>query len=440
MIAAVYYSKWIASYLTEAVFIVIYFRLPSIAPGPIKKRNWLKPILLLTLLSIYTNEFADWMPHPIVRVFLRIAIYYAYLRYAELAPAATSIYASIFWTIVYIVYQNVVYADYVFGSLTQSIWLTDNPYANELLALATILLIRGIYYVAIAYAVPLASMENAGALHITFVSVVCVVSAYVLSTMRHNDLGSLEMSIYYIVLNLALLILLLLFEIYRRTTRENAALQLQKMGAEALLVNIRDSQKNEYAIRSLRHDLKNHAAAVQLLLKQGEAKKAMEYLDAFLTSASVPTGTYYTGNALLDGLLKLKIPKDIKAEVTLNFSLGSFMEPFDLCVLFGNILDNAIEACESVPTEKRYLKLTGGSVANQILIRSENSCSVMTNSTFRPFVTTKRDKELHGFGIRNIKRTVDKYSGTITISTETRGVFVMSVLLPLPDDKNPQFT
>jgi hypothetical protein len=82
--------------------------------------------------------------------------------------------------------------------------------------------------------------------------------------------------VYFVLLHIALLLALIAFEISRRRAVERASLQIQNNAAEALMQSIEDRQMSEEAVRTLRHDLKNHAVSMQLLLDNGEIEQAKD--------------------------------------------------------------------------------------------------------------------------------------------------------------------
>ena len=238
-------------------------------------------------------------------------------------------------------------------------------------------------------------------------------------------------------MHVAILLVLITAELVRRKTTENASLSVQSMAAEALLESIQERRDSEESIRSLRHDLKNHVISMQLLLEQGDTTALAAYLNTLRDETAAPVTGFQTGNELLDGLLRRKLSpikeQNIRIEVSLDFYAGSFMEPFDLCVLMGNILDNAVEACLRMdPMRERFIRLSGGKTANCLLIRLENSYDGENIPNGGILPTSKTDKRLHGFGLRNVRRVVDHYHGTMTISVED-GCFAISLLLPIPD-------
>ena len=103
----------------------------------------------------------------------------------------------------------------------------------------------------------------------------------------------------------------------------------------------------------LRHDMKNHIIALGGLLENKEWEKMRSYLKNMEEGAGIRTGEEVTGNQVVDALLEQKRKaaeeKNILWECDVQVPKSRCISEFDLCVLFGNILDNALEACERLP-------------------------------------------------------------------------------------------
>lgn len=101
------------------------------------------------------------------------------------------------------------------------------------------------------------------------------------------------------------------------------------------------------------------------------------------------------------------------------------LEHGDIGVLYGNLLDNAIEACCNVPKDKRYIRLENKFISGKMLLIIENSKSGIRNENL---TTTKKDSYSHGRGIKSVRRVVEKYNGTVNF-TDKEDVFEVSAML-----------
>lgn len=431
------------SFLPDTVFALLYFRRRTYAPN--KQRPWLKFFLLLAPLPLYIFQDADFpfqLPFhsAILRTLVRAALYFTLLYFSEGVPFEVSAYGALFWTAVYSIFQNIFTGPYLSAFFVEQVPLLPSPLWNVVLLSSAALVSRVLYFGGLALIIPFPGIAGADTPNIVFAAAVCAVEVYTKVTgmdyVMEFAAAPTAFFVNYVLLHGILLLLLITYEYSRRHTLEATALQLQNTAAQALLENIQSRQQSEESIRSLRHDLKNHAITLQLLLEQGDAEEAMRYLDAFQAQAAAPAGTYHTGNELLDGLLRQKLSPalelGIPVRVTLDFREGGFIDPFDLCVLMGSALDNAVEACQKVePPGGRFIEVSGGPSAGCLLIRVKNSCAaggLVLNGGLPS--TTKVNKALHGFGLRGIKRVLEHYDGSLTITTG-EDHFISTMLIPI---------
>lgn len=145
----------------------------------------------------------------------------------------------------------------------------------------------------------------------------------------------------------------------------------------------------------------------------------------------------HTGNAFLDIILKDKSEKAREKKIDFSmmgdFNGINFIEPFDISTLFGNGIDNAIEASEKLPEEQRVIIVKFGKVRDFVSVLIENSCLDQTVPDDNR--TTKSDSLLHGFGLSNMQKTAEKYGGTCT-TKRADGKFTLKILLPIPPKEN----
>ena len=186
----------------------------------------------------------------------------------------------------------------------------------------------------------------------------------------------------------------------------------------------------------MRHDLKNHAVSMQLLLENGEVDEAKEYLRNFLDAAKKPSDSFSTGNKLLDGLLKQKLSpamtQGIDVNTAIDFTEGSFIDNFDLCVMMGNILDNAVEACAALPEgSEKFINVSGGPTANYMLVEVKNSSARKAALLDGLPATSKADKAMHGFGLRSVKKVLERYNGSMDIE-QTNDTYSITLMIPQP--------
>lgn len=164
--------------------------------------------------------------------------------------------------------------------------------------------------------------------------------------------------------------------------------------------------------RELWHDMRNHINLLNLYIERGDYEGMREYTAGFADSIERTILPYRTGNMAVDMILgdKLYCAKkhNIVTEVSLAPLDGLNVSNNDICVLLGNLLDNAVEACLKVDEGKRYIKIRIRRNGNVCYFCIENSCiSYATEKTSKP------NPERHGIGLRSAERIAHKYGGTL---------------------------
>lgn len=105
------------------------------------------------------------------------------------------------------------------------------------------------------------------------------------------------------------------------------------------------------------------------------------------------------------------------------------MQPLEITTLFGNLLDNAIEACEKVDIEERYITFKSQYKGDFLSIVIKNSMRYFDNT----IKTNKKNKAFHGYGLINVKRVIQNYNGHLSIVAQDNE-FMISIIIPIVDD------
>ncbi len=182
-------------------------------------------------------------------------------------------------------------------------------------------------------------------------------------------------------------------------------------------------------IRRFKHDYKNMQIGLKKLLSDNKTKEALAML---ATMDEQPDNhiRFNTGNSIVDALLSDKLKAAEENHIVIVFE-GTVpvnaVENVDLCVIFGNALDNAMEACEKIhsPSEIHILSKCSGSFA---LIEISNPVSEKVEIHNILPETTKPDSDIHGFGLYSIQQVIKKYDGTIKCECDD-SVFRLSIEL-----------
>lgn len=209
--------------------------------------------------------------------------------------------------------------------------------------------------------------------------------------------------------------------------------QKKKERYQAGVMAYQAMEEQYHQMERLRHDLKNHLTGMQGMLKNKEWEKLGKYLERMLETGAIVAGEEATGNKALDALFfykrKLAEERNIQWESDVQLPGSNCVDSFDLCVLFGNILDNAIEACERMRSNNMcFIKINAKIVKKCFLVEVKNSTDLKKVEEVRH--THKENTEWHGIGIQNVEDMVRRYQGVLEMELK-EGVFSVSVLLPL---------
>lgn len=179
------------------------------------------------------------------------------------------------------------------------------------------------------------------------------------------------------------------------------------------------------------HDMRHKVKA--MLDSEAQGKLAKEVDEAI----SIYDANIHTGNRMLDVILTEKSLYCEKNGITFSCMADGekleFMEDGDLYCLFGNLVENAIEAVRNLSEEKKVINLTVKPKGELLIIQEDNYFEGAIEFAGGLPVTTKDDTNYHGFGMRSIKIIAQKYGGEISAFTDGN-VFKLNILLPIRGD------
>lgn len=191
-------------------------------------------------------------------------------------------------------------------------------------------------------------------------------------------------------------------------------------------------QESQIKVRQLYHDINNHIESLKRLYSSND--ECENYIESIEKELIAYKPIVSTGNMILDIIINSK--KDIcynyniNFEVNINFSKCEFIEVIDICSIFSNTIDNAIEACRKITEKEVFIKINGTIVNEIFVLKCENSKENEIEFKKNKIVTDKKDKFIHGLGIKSITSSVKKYGGDISIDFTT-DTFLIKVYIPL---------
>lgn len=215
-------------------------------------------------------------------------------------------------------------------------------------------------------------------------------------------------------------------------SRESEELQLEKQQREFRLQSNENVKLQYEETRRIRHDLKQVYAVLSALLSENKVAEAEEYLSRNYTEIESMEILIDVGNDFINAILSSKLKRARALGITVRCCVDralSFDEA-DMCVLLGNMLDNAIEACEKCKKldTPRFIEFSIASRGEQFLIEVANSVCENVLGENAALATTKPNSELHGFGTKSIRQIAEKYDGNVRYFQEG-DMFTCEVIL-----------
>lgn len=188
---------------------------------------------------------------------------------------------------------------------------------------------------------------------------------------------------------------------------------------------------------AFQHDIDNHLLVLAGLVREKKYAQAEDYTRNLKAYSDSLAAGIRTGNLAADVLFSEKLicaeARGIKVSLDIHFSKKYFIEDADLCTLLANGLDNCLNACEKEPQEKREITVRAGMRRQFLLINMTNT--IHCPEPLAAGGTAGNDGGLlherdYGVGLKNIKRTVEKYGGTMRAERK-EGQFCLSMMLCL---------
>ena len=248
--------------------------------------------------------------------------------------------------------------------------------------------------------------------------------------------GRFQMNMYYAAVLLAefycLTMLYMQTELFKKSALEKEFLTMNLLWQQQK-EQYQLTRENIDLINRKCHDLKHQVQALRMMGNDGTREK---YLKELEQSVQIYDAMVKTGNEALDTLLTEKSlfceANDIKISCVVDGKSLGFLDPVDLYAILGNALDNAVEGVSGFSDKAKRLIDLAVYTRNQFLVITVSN-PVKGELQFHGGlpVTTKKDKGYHGFGLRSIRHTVQKYDGYINVSAD-KGTFLLKMIIPLP--------
>lgn len=230
-------------------------------------------------------------------------------------------------------------------------------------------------------------------------------------------------------------LMLYLYNLLLHSISQQYEMEMLKMQLQAYANQLNVVLRGEEKIKALRHDIKHHLSELMLLANKHDVAEIQKYIDEMNSFLKNPNEIVASGNLEIDSVLNFMLQKAEKELKTVDIKVmlpEKVRHSFDINVMLGNLLENAIKAAGK--TENKYLsvhiKLKRGILKVKIENSFESSCILRKEQNRKDTIlkTTKPFTKQHGIGLKNVKKIVEKYNGTMAVTAQ-KGIFCVNLLL-----------
>lgn len=236
------------------------------------------------------------------------------------------------------------------------------------------------------------------------------------------------------VFGLSAFVTVLLFIAYRIRQKDMEERRLQQLKLHMLESNYQSLMQVYEEKAILLHDVKNHIQMVREMVEQDEKQEVLTYLDTMSVKLLRNKHRDLTNHKLLNLILNMKFHEAEVAGISVEYEFDDMsmlhLKPMEICALFTNLLDNAIEANEKLAAGvPRYLHISCLRKNHMLLLNLSNPVGEDVKMVDGELpITTKEDNQFHGFGMRSVRQILETYEGHMRIDVES-GEFLLTAYL-----------
>ncbi len=237
---------------------------------------------------------------------------------------------------------------------------------------------------------------------------------------------------YGILMLVAIFVLLLVLETLYHDLSQSFVKNTSEFQNQIMLHHYEEVKSVYLNMRGWRHDYHNHIQSIKAYLSLHQYDCVEDYLQQLELDLKKVDHLVRSGNLMVDAILnsKLTLASNRNIPVVCKVMMPEYLSisDVDLCVMLGNLLDNAMEACEPLEEEKRFIRIYSDIVHSQFYFSILNSADEELTFQQKNYISDKRGE--HGHGMKRVKLTVDKYEGYLNLKNEP-GVFASEIMIPL---------
>lgn len=382
------------------------------------------PVIFVLLSAVYMFVYTG-IAHPILDLALFILRYLCLFACVKLA-AGIGIFQAVYIVLVYVSSDSLLRSLFLY-----LVSLFYDGYSNSYVSSIISLLIKVLLFIAIGqlskkkesiwqfdiipkyiYLLILLAVFFGGGL---------IETQLTLTNAQVQDALSRSFTVISIFL-LIFIIIALVFNCISKAYLENISTVLEKQ-VNLQVDHYKKAAKLNAELRNFRHDYKNHLLCVQGLLEGGEYDEAKEYIHGITLRQTAMNKDFSSGNTIVNAILadKTEAAESIGAEIRFQGVVYEDISAVDICTIFANALDNAVEACRKIGgSEPKIITIKCSYVKHIQFICITNPTAKDVKIVNNAVETDKEDKGTHGIGLYNIRRTVAKYNGEFEITCRDR--------------------
>lgn len=270
-------------------------------------------------------------------------------------------------------------------------------------------------------------LDRAHFITIISIPIGCIIIGII--TMQQYNLKSIMVSLILILFNIMVFYLYDRLQKSYETAYENRMLE---QAIESKNTQVKLVKEAEEKISFLRHDFKNHLISIEMYAESNDCNGIIEYIHSAFDFLKIENQVTHSGNFDVDSILNYKLQemkqKNVDITCSVNIPCELNIENFDINIILGNLMNNAMEAMDKV--EKKIFSLKISFNSNIIFIHMRNTYDGNEKKSGKCFITTKEDKCLHGIGLKSVEKILKKYNGTLSCFTNKKSnVFVTEAML-----------
>lgn len=216
--------------------------------------------------------------------------------------------------------------------------------------------------------------------------------------------------------------------------RKKTFLKIMELQTEAAQKHLDEVRSIYTEMRGYKHDFHHHLQTLQGQLEAGEYDRALRYIEELDENLQHVDTLIKTGNISADAILSAKLTqaREKKIEVTIKAQIPDRLAVSDveLGIILGNLLDNALEACEKAAESERFIRIYCKKKGNMLYFSMINGAREKQKKHRTLFLTQKSG--LHGFGLKRVENIIESHDGWCKYNSED-GAFTTEFLLPVEE-------